>query len=687
VSIVVTNTDGQSGTLANGFTYAPPLPVPQFGHVFVVVEENQSYESVVGSSLMPYLNNLANRYGLATNYYANTNPSIGNYFSLTTGQVVTNDSNFNGVVTADNIVRQVLIKGKTWKSYAESLPSVGYTGGDQYPYVKRHNPFAYFSDVVNSPVQTNNLVPFSQFAADLSNSQLPHLSFIIPNQFNNAHDCPQSLPSCTNGDKLAAADSWLRNNIDSLIASPVFRQDGLLVIVFDESVDTDTARGGGHVLTLVISPKSKQSYQSTALYQHESALRMIAEGLGLSGYPGASATALNMAEFFGTVPNTAPIVGGVSPASGPIQGGSSVTISGTGFASGATVTFGGTAAASVNVAGSTSINAIVPSHPSGTVDVVVTNPDGQSGTRTNGYVYVGPPPTITGITPNSGTTNGGTSVTIDGNRFLPGAAVTIGGAAATNIAVANSTTITASTPAHAPGTSNVVVTNTDGQSAVLTNGFTYTSPPVTETILLVDDFNDNSLDATKWTANDLFSGYTDTSVLVTESNQLFQIGPLKQNATDSHYNGIRSSRSYDLTGGYVYVQIVQAPNSSTSADAFFTIGLNVNSCYRIYVEAGTLFVQKKIGGAKTTLFTSAFSASNHAFWRMRHDSASGRIVFETAPNNGGAPGTWSQLYSESWNTTAVPLGAVAFELKAGTWKAEANAPGSVKFDNFKAAKP
>jgi len=58
--------------------------VPQVKHVFIIVEENHSYSSVIGSSSMPYLNGLARRYGLATSYYANVHPSIGNYFMLTT---------------------------------------------------------------------------------------------------------------------------------------------------------------------------------------------------------------------------------------------------------------------------------------------------------------------------------------------------------------------------------------------------------------------------------------------------------------------------------------------------------------------------------------------------------------------------------------------------------------------------
>ena len=117
---------------ASGPRPGPPPPssgsVPQFGHVVMVVEENHSYSEVIGNSAMPYLNSLASQYGLATQYFANTHPSIGNYFMLTTGQLVTNDDGFTGTVGVDNIVRDLIAAGKTWKSYAESIPSTGYIG-------------------------------------------------------------------------------------------------------------------------------------------------------------------------------------------------------------------------------------------------------------------------------------------------------------------------------------------------------------------------------------------------------------------------------------------------------------------------------------------------------------------------------------------------------------------------------
>ena len=101
-------------------TPEPTGTLPQFGHVVLVVEENSSYSEVIGGSEMPYLNSLATQYGLAKQYFANTHPSIGNYFMLTTGQNVTNDDSFAGRVDVDNIVRELLASGKSWKSYAES---------------------------------------------------------------------------------------------------------------------------------------------------------------------------------------------------------------------------------------------------------------------------------------------------------------------------------------------------------------------------------------------------------------------------------------------------------------------------------------------------------------------------------------------------------------------------------------
>ena len=140
----------------------------------------------------------------------------------------------------------------------------------------------------------------------------------------------------------------------------------------------------------------------------------------------------------------APTVTAINPPSGPIAGGTDVEITGTNFENGATVRIGGNAATNVTVVSATRITATTPAHDAGAVDVVVANPDTQSGTFTNGYHYVAPgSPSVTGINPPSGPIAGGTDVEITGTNFVNGVAVTIGGNAATNVTVVSATRITA----------------------------------------------------------------------------------------------------------------------------------------------------------------------------------------------------------------------------------------------------
>jgi acid phosphatase len=262
--------------------------IPQFQHVVLVVEENKNYSSVLGdSTAAPYFHLLSKSNGLATQYYANTHPSIGNYFMMTTGQIITNDDSWHGTVTDDNIVRELVAAGKTWKAYAEDLPSVGYLGyGETGNYAARHNPVIYFSDVRNDSTQARNVVPFTQFAADLAAGTLPNFSLVVPNLCNDAHDC-----------SVATADAWLAAHMAPLVASPAFQQDGLLIVVFDEA-GNDNTNGGGRVVWTALSPKMKPDYESTTLYQHESTLRLVLEALGVQALPGAAASAPGMTEFF-----------------------------------------------------------------------------------------------------------------------------------------------------------------------------------------------------------------------------------------------------------------------------------------------------------------------------------------------------------------------------------------------------
>ncbi|HXP11144.1 MAG TPA: IPT/TIG domain-containing protein, partial [Acidobacteriaceae bacterium] len=171
----------------------------------------------------------------------------------------------------------------------------------------------------------------------------------------------------------------------------------------------------------------------------------------------------------------APTVSSVSPSNGPVAGGTAVTITGTNFAAGAKVTFGSTAATSVAVVNSTTITATTPAGSAGAATVTVTA-NGQSGSLASAFTYIAQP-TVSSVSPNNGSTSGGTAVTITGTNFAAGATVTFGSTAATNVVVVNSTTITATTPAGSTGAVTVTVTNVGSQSGSLTNGFTYVVKP------------------------------------------------------------------------------------------------------------------------------------------------------------------------------------------------------------------
>jgi hypothetical protein len=179
----------------------------------------------------------------------------------------------------------------------------------------------------------------------------------------------------------------------------------------------------------------------------------------------------------------APTVTGLNPTSGPAAGGTLVTITGTGFTGATVVDFGATAATEFTVINGTTITADSPAG-TGTVDVTVTTPDGTSATTPgNRFTYIAAAtttaPTVTGVSPNSGPTAGGTTVTISGSGFTGATAVDFGTTAATEVVVVNSTTITAVSPPGA-GVANVTVITPVGASATTSaDQFTYVAPSPT----------------------------------------------------------------------------------------------------------------------------------------------------------------------------------------------------------------
>ena len=169
-----------------------------------------------------------------------------------------------------------------------------------------------------------------------------------------------------------------------------------------------------------------------------------------------------------------PTITGVNPPSGLYSLATAITITGTGFNQGLEVLVDGVMAGNITAVSVTQITANTPAGSIGAKILKVTNPDGQY--VTGDFTY-NPLPTVTGITPVSGSGIGGTPVTITGTGFIPGVPrVTIGANEATGVTRVSDTQLTAVTPANAAsGVKTVTVTNSDtGSAANSSPGFTYT---------------------------------------------------------------------------------------------------------------------------------------------------------------------------------------------------------------------
>ena len=278
--------------------------VPQSKHVWLVAEENRSYEAVIGNSGMPYFNSLAAKYGLATQYYSEQHNSISALMWLVAGQPVTPNNSNTTCFNVDNVARHVIAQGMTWRAYQEDLPYAGYTGLSWLEYVRRHNPIINFTDTC-APGQAKNSVPFTQLAADIANHATPNYAYVTPDLLDDAHD-----------GTLAEADYWLSQNLPAILALPEFLPggDGLLFIVFDEAdlssngvtqdnrcTATIPQGCGGRLATLVIGPQVKPGYQSAIRYDHANLLRTVCDAMGFSSCPGAGAVASSMKDFFNVV--------------------------------------------------------------------------------------------------------------------------------------------------------------------------------------------------------------------------------------------------------------------------------------------------------------------------------------------------------------------------------------------------
>ncbi|MFA7249417.1 MAG: IPT/TIG domain-containing protein [Dehalococcoidia bacterium] len=240
-----------------------------------------------------------------------------------------------------------------------------------------------------------------------------------------------------------------------------------------------TVTVGGYPATNVIVVNSTQIAALAPAGPSDSVMLIVtnpdstAAGIGglAYGVPSTTTTTPSL------VPAGQPSVTAVSPTTGSSAGGTTVSITGSGFVPGTTVTFGGVPATSVSVVSGTLITATAPPNPVGTVSVLVAGPSGSVGGVTAGFTYELAVPRVTAVSPSTGALAGGTTLTITGTGFAPGATVSVGGLPASTVSAVSPTQIVVSTPPGPPGAAVILVTNPGGAISGLASAFSYSANP------------------------------------------------------------------------------------------------------------------------------------------------------------------------------------------------------------------
>ena len=277
---------------------ASNLAVPAFDHIFTILMENHSYSEIIGDPTnAPYLQSLATTYGLGSNRFAVSHPSLPNYLALTGGSTfgVTTDCNPSTCtqnqpnIAADRIVPA----GKTWKAYLESMPS-NCSLSDSGEYAVRHNPFVYYTDI-QTTAQCNNDVPYTQFTTDIqSASTTPNYAWITPNLINDMHD-----------GTIAQGDTWLSQNVPTILNSPAFKtQNSLLDIVWDEDDSTQNNQVPEIVITSgMVNGTANKPYDSFEQDNHYSYLHTIESAWNLAPLTSNDSGASPESDYFGAPSN------------------------------------------------------------------------------------------------------------------------------------------------------------------------------------------------------------------------------------------------------------------------------------------------------------------------------------------------------------------------------------------------
>ena len=274
-------------------------------HIFLIMMENHNWSAIRNNSSASHINTtLLPMASYAEQYYnpPGNHPSEPNYLWLEAGQNfgISNDFDpaFNHQNTTQHLVTLLGNVGLTWKSYQEDISGTDCPLTGSGSYAPKHNPMIFFDDVTNTndPNSSNcisHVRPFTELATDLQHNTEPNYSFITPNLCNDMHDSCAPL-----NDPVKQGDSWLSQNLPTILQSQAYTQGGIVFITWDEGEG-----GDGPIGMIVLSNSAKGGgYSNTIHYTHSSTLRTIEEIFGVTPLLGDAANATDLRDLFKTFP-------------------------------------------------------------------------------------------------------------------------------------------------------------------------------------------------------------------------------------------------------------------------------------------------------------------------------------------------------------------------------------------------
>ena len=252
----------------------PPAVLPRPDHIVLVMMENKRADEIFGNELeCPFTNELIHQGAYFNQSFALTHPSQPNYLYLFAGDAmqVFSDGYMQPLShPVANLASALHNASLTLGSFSEGLPATGYNGGDQNPYLARHNPARLFpSD--SFPAEWN--MPFNEFKRLRDGGDfcaLPTVSFVIPDMCHDQHSCP-----------IAKGDAWMRKELGSYV-DWAQQHNSLLILHYDE--DSLCLPCGNRIPTVFAGAMVRPGTITNHQIDHVDLLRMLLDMYGLQPF-------------------------------------------------------------------------------------------------------------------------------------------------------------------------------------------------------------------------------------------------------------------------------------------------------------------------------------------------------------------------------------------------------------------